>query len=1176
MPLRIVTTKLGVIWQGAFFTYHSLALVNRELTLALLETDRFHIGVREQEPVSFSPNANPRFKPLAERLGTRPADPFLTVRHFWPPCFDAADTPRLVLMQPWEFGSLPRDWVRGIAESVDEVWAYTRYVREVYVNSGVPAEKVAVVPLGVNTAHFHPQVEPLALPTKKSFKFLFVGGTISRKGIDVLLRAYEQAFTHRDDVSLIIKDFGARTFYAGQDAATLIRTLQAKFGAPEIVYLTDDMPEEQIAQLYAACDCLVHPYRGEGFGLPIAEAMACGKPTVVTNFGAALDFANPENAYLIPARVVHLEEKRIGPWETVDYPFWAEPDGETLVATLRHIYENPAQARARGERAAQDMASKFTWAHSAAAAAKRMEVLSAKHTTVSLTPPIDVAGIEARKQEALRITRSGDWSLAIAKLEACLQESPGDWDLLNALSVALFRTGEVERAKQLMQDGIDRAPNARDFHHNLAFVLLSEGDSITALEHACRAFVYTPDSPEIRRTLQRARDLVLSEARRYRHAAKKPARLSGQNKPPKDDTYRRWMAAVARADALLAGNIPQDKSLALPPVHSHNAPNQKPSSPPVVDHGANLAPHAARRTPRLSIVMIAKDEERFLRGCLESVWEVADEIVLVDTGSSDATAQIALEFGAKVISHPWNEDFSEARNVSLAHATGDWALWIDADERLAQGHADLLRYLIENAEPNVGGYMVNIRNIMREGEEPEVFWHRACRLFRLLPTVRFRGRIHEQNLPSIQEAGYVCAMSQLTLDHYGYVARVMDDRDKHERFIRMLTREVTENPHSPEHNFHLFNLGNAYYTRGDMENAIRWLEQAGAHPNPAEEYTAMLFIEWATALYSTGRAEEALRVCERAEAIGIVHPGLHFAWGHTWIHLRKYEEAAHQFQKAIEQGRQGLFVHMGDVGAYTYKAFYGLALAATGQDRYEEATEYARQALSMKVEFVDARYLLAHALRRLGRHTEARQEFQTLLQSMPEHELALMELGELLYEMGDYATAIPYLRTATLHRPMCVEAWFRRAYCAEQLSLLEEARDAYLAVRKLAPKWVEPCVNLGRVYSALGEDERALECFSEAMALDPQNANTFFCTADVLYKLGFPHHAADSLCVGLQLEPTRASGFLVLGNCYVQTGDYAAALEAYRQALALQPHYPEAQNNLALAESLLNAKSEAA
>ena len=81
--------------------------------------------------------------------------------------------------------------------------------------------------------------------------------------------------------------------------------------------------------------------------------------------------------------------------------------------------------------------------------------------------------------------------------------------------------------------------------------------------------------------------------------------------------------------------------------------------------------------------MIVKNEERFLRNCLESAKGVVDEIVIVDTGSTDGTLAIAREYGAKIIEHAWNDDFSEARNVSLQHATGTWALWLDADEEIA-------------------------------------------------------------------------------------------------------------------------------------------------------------------------------------------------------------------------------------------------------------------------------------------------------------------------------------------------------------------------------------------------------------------------------------------------------------------------------------------------------------
>ena len=106
-------------------------------------------------------------------------------------------------------------WVT-VAANVDAFWVPSNYVRQVYVDSGVPAEKVHVLPNGIDPEIFRPEAKPLKLATKKSFKFLFVGGTIFRKGPDLLLKAYAETFTAAEDVCLVIKDFGGQSVYAGQ------------------------------------------------------------------------------------------------------------------------------------------------------------------------------------------------------------------------------------------------------------------------------------------------------------------------------------------------------------------------------------------------------------------------------------------------------------------------------------------------------------------------------------------------------------------------------------------------------------------------------------------------------------------------------------------------------------------------------------------------------------------------------------------------------------------------------------------------------------------------------------------------------------------------------------------------------------------------------------------------
>ncbi|HLJ54022.1 MAG TPA: glycosyltransferase, partial [Chthonomonadaceae bacterium] len=623
------------------------------------------------------------------------------------------------------------------------------------------------------------------------------------------------------------------------------------------------------------------PYRGEGFGLPIAEAMACGKPVVVTDYGAALDFANAGNAYLIPSTLARASEKRVGDIETVDYPFWAEPDVDALTAMLRRIVETPEEARARGRQAALDIASRWTWAHAAQVAAERLE------------------------------------ALAPSNLHRGQDSAHGDG-----------------------------------------------GDVLGALERAIAAFQATAGQPESRARLDSARGEVLRAARRIRKQG--GSGRSHGTAARRDETYRTLMAAVARADAALK-TPPSDLGGASP-------------APTGASHSAHSTQHSALR---LSVIMIVKNEERFLRDCLESVREAADEIVVVDTGSTDRSMEIAREGGAKVVQHAWTDDFAAARNVSLDHATGDWALWIDADEQLPKGEARLLRALIAQAPPDVGGYMVNIRNYMGRRDSPGICWHRACRLFRILPQVRFVGRIHEQNARALQEAGYACPVSKLTLDHYGYADDVMIERNKRERFLRMLERAV-EDPDDPQRAFHLFNLGNAYSMRGEIDRAIASFQAAAEKPDPTDEYTVTLYAQWATALTVKGRAEEARAVCREADGLGLAHPGIDFAHGHAARCLKDFASAEALFRRAIERGKSPLFAHLGDAGTSTYKAYYGLALVAEAAgDSDEEVVRCCRQALAQREDFLDARFLLAHGLRRLGRFPESRRQYEAVILAAP-------------------------------------------------------------------------------------------------------------------------------------------------------------------------------------------------
>ena len=148
---------VALYWEGAFFNWHSLAHVNRSVVSRLIESGA-EVSLAPTEPDQFDAARFPEMRGLAERVFaplSRTAD--VHVRHCFPPRFDRpAGARHLVLLQPWEYGFLPKAWIAPILENVREVWCYSEYVRQVYLGSGIPAERLQVVPLGVDAEVFRP------------------------------------------------------------------------------------------------------------------------------------------------------------------------------------------------------------------------------------------------------------------------------------------------------------------------------------------------------------------------------------------------------------------------------------------------------------------------------------------------------------------------------------------------------------------------------------------------------------------------------------------------------------------------------------------------------------------------------------------------------------------------------------------------------------------------------------------------------------------------------------------------------------------------------------------------------------------------------------------------------------------------------------------------------------
>ena len=325
----------------------------------------------------------------------------IEVRHQWPPDFRPPASGHLALIQPWEFGSIPTAWVAPLQTVVDELWVPSEYVRRMYLDAGVDADRVQVVPNGVDLSHYSPEGPALELDAP-GLRFLFVGGAISRKGIDVLLSAFGEAFAGRDDVTLIVKDFGADGVYRGGDRAELLR-MAADVGGPRVVHLTETLTDDGVAALYRACDVLVHPYRGEGFAMPVLEAMACGLPTMVTAGGPTDEFCPADAGWRIPSTKALLPGRRVGDLPVAGEAWMLEPDRDALVALLREVADAGEEERARRGAAACTAAATMGWDAVAARYAERIHALSDRPARIAQLPAVELDLAAAARPRLLAV-----------------------------------------------------------------------------------------------------------------------------------------------------------------------------------------------------------------------------------------------------------------------------------------------------------------------------------------------------------------------------------------------------------------------------------------------------------------------------------------------------------------------------------------------------------------------------------------------------------------------------------------------------------------------------------------------------------------------------------------------------------------------------------------------------
>ncbi len=288
----------------------------------------------------------------------------------------------------------------------------------------------------------------------------------------------------------------------------------------------------------------------------------------------------------------------------------------------------------------------------------------------------------------------------------------------------------------------------------------------------------------------------------------------------------------------------------------------------------------------ISLCMIVKNEEKYLEECLASVQGLVGEMVVVDTGSSDGTVEIARKFGARVYHYTWQNDFAAARNFALSQCSLPWILYLDADERLLPKYHQTVLQAVRGKKADAFYLKVFSPVSERMGNVP----HEQAypRLFRKLPGVRFEGKIHEQISPSLIRAGARFAHLDVTILHLGYNLDEDAIQQKIERNLSYLRQQLREEPTNP---YVYFQLGQTLILNRQPEEGKKYLQRALDFDRLPTNLTATIWLILANEDYKEKKFEEALEKIAVATEMAPHQRLGYFLQSECLAHLQKYTDA---------------------------------------------------------------------------------------------------------------------------------------------------------------------------------------------------------------------------------------------------------------------------------------------
>jgi tetratricopeptide (TPR) repeat protein len=1012
--------------------------------------------------------------------------------HSSEPSFLMPEKGHWIVMQNWDFGPLPEKWLESINDYVDELWVSSEYNRNCLIESAVSPAKIRVIHSGVDSLNFNPHITPIEVNTKKRTKFLYKGDLGWKSGFDLLLKAYSEEFVREEDVCLLVV---ADSKSISPENKQLIQTFIENADAPEIIMIDLPEDEKQMASLYKTSSYFVYPCRAESYCLDLLEAMACGVPPVVTGYGSVLDYCNEGNSLQITADRTYQSEKSIENLETKTYPYWADIEIMDLKVKLRQAHDLKEERYNEISRAAsKTILDKFTWIKLNDSIKENFKDLKNKPVKRDVQNSMNLKTLDG-----LKALSQGDFTGSIKNLQEAYAIDPENANVNFYLANLLLSKENYQEALTHMLKCLNNAALNDDYTNLVGILLYKLGDFRLARRFFDRTILLNSGHAGARESLKAIDDLNVETLEKDLPSG----RVSAEH--------------IAYLNKILT--------------------EQKPV-----------------KLPTLSVCILTRNEQKNIEKAIKSVKNVADEIIVLDTGSDDKTIEIAKREGVQVYTTKWNQDFAQARNEVMRYAGMDWILMLDADEVLSEGSADRLKpTLLKCSDDKI--YLPRIINLLDKHHSQEYMEHYVVRIIPNKKNIKYIRSIHE--FPVAADNSILSSENLKGIDiiHYGYSMKMVKEKNKIQRNRTILENMLTESPEDP---LNYFYLAENYKDDENYEKvnyyAAKVIELC--QDEKAQQYNHLLImsriniIESLIALRKTAEAKEKAE--EYRDALS-ERPDFWFLYGTIALDTGDAGKAIEYENRALNLRDKDVFPAL-DMGTITWKPLAVIARAYKIKGDNKNAVIYYKKALKESPANLSLYYDLTKLYAETGELNLMENVLQNFLNNLENNELTkiIKFIAPVYFEKHKNDRLYKLLETVRKFRIKS-----SNTLTPDLTELSDTLVGFYENILEKNPDLTAAKYSIGCCYSYTGKLEQAEKIFEEVVDSDEFEVDSLHNLASIALNKKDMEKAEKLYLKVLEIDEFHTETYLSLAKLELKKSNTEKAKEYLKELGTIDPDNPE-------------------